>query len=172
MNPFVRLHSGKKFHYLNPSIKEIDLKDIVHSLSVIPRFNGHTRVPYYVLQHLCICHDAGPEQFRKELIGHDFGEYTMQDLPSPLKGLIPQYKEIEKRVETVIAKKFGFDFPYHPVVKEIDLTVLATEMRDLLSHGQDYKLLPYKPLKEKIIPWNTDKCRKEFMKRFNKLYNK
>lgn len=169
MNPFVRLHSGKKFHYLKPSPREVCIEDICHSLCGIPRFNNHTITPYYVGQHLCICHDIAPKSLRKEAFGHDFAEFVMADIPSPLKGLIPQYKEIEMRVEYVIAKKFKFGFPYNPIVKEIDLTILATEMRDLLNSA-DYKNLPYKPLKEKIVPWDSVKCAIEFMSRYNELY--
>lgn len=168
-NPYIRLFTGKAFHYLRPKLSEIDIKDIIHSLSIVPRYNGHTPKPYYVLQHVCICHDHGPEKYRKELLGHDYTEYVMQDVPAPLKQLIPQYKAIEVRLEKLLAKKFDMEYPYPPEVKEIDLTVLATEIRDLMKTN-DYKLLPYKPLPITIVPWSSEKCKKEFQKRFDALY--
>lgn len=167
---FIRTHSGAKFHFMNPKSSEIVLDDIVWALSRICRFNGHTKgeIPYSVLQHLCHCHDAAPEGHRRESLCHDFSEAQIADLASPVKAIIPQYRDVERRIEIAIANKFKLRYPWSAEVKTVDLTMLATEMRDLMKHA-DYTRLPYPPLNMRIKPWPAKKARAEFMKRW-RLY--
>jgi len=167
---FIRLHSGIKFHFLNPKKNEIKIEDIIWALSRMPRFNGHTQgeIPYTVLQHLCHCHDAAPEGHKREALCHDFSEAYICDLANPVKAIMPQYRDLERRIEIAIANKFKFNYPWSPEVKVVDMTLLATEMRDLMKHA-DFTRLPVTPLNIKIKPWNSKKTRTEFMKRW-KLY--
>lgn len=171
MNDWIRLHSGGKFHFLNPRINEINIEDIVWNLSHICRFTGATKKFYCVAQHSCIVHDILPDELKPEGLLHDATESTMSDLNSVVKSLLPAYKKMEVRVEKIFAEKFNLDFPYDPRVKEADLIALATEKRDLMP-GNDHLSLPYEPLPAKIVPWSIEKSRREFMKRFNKLYKK
>lgn len=55
----------------------------------------------------------------------------MRDIPAPLKALLPDYREIEKRTDQLIRFKFGLPLEEASVVKYADLTMLATERRDL-----------------------------------------
>jgi len=171
MSPFLYTYYGHKVHYLSPKISEIDIRDIVHALSRIPRFNGHTHQPYYVAQHVCVCHDISPQEVKKEAFCHDHAESFAADVPSPLKSLIPQYKEIEGRLEKIIAKKFKLKYPFPSAVKEADMRMLVTEMRDL-TNFKGWKDLPFTPLEDKIVPWTTERCVSEFMERHNIYYGK
>lgn len=167
---FIRVHSGTKFHFMAPKSSEIKLDDIIWALSRMPRFNGHTQgeIPYSVLQHLCHCHDAAPEGHKREALSHDFSEGYICDLANPVKAIMPQYRDLERRIEIAITKKFKLRYPWSPEVKVVDMTLLATEMRDLMTNA-DYTRLPVTPLGIKIKPWNSKKTRAEFMKRW-KLY--
>lgn len=169
INPFIMTHWGHKVHFLRPKTSEIDIRDITHALSRIPRFNGHTIEPYYVLQHVCLCCDAAPAHAKKEALAHDWAEAYEADLPAPLKSLVPQYQDIEKRLERTIARKFKHQYPYPDAVKEVDMRLLVTEMRDL-TRRCDWKEIPFAPLDEKIVPWSSQKCQEEFDKRFKLLY--
>lgn len=62
---------------------------------------------------------------------HDAAEAYCQDIPAPLKALLPDYREIEKRTDQLIRFKFGLPLEEASVVKYADLTMLATERRDL-----------------------------------------
>lgn len=165
MNPFIRVHTGKKFYFLRPTVKQLDIVDIAYALSGINRFTGHTR--YNVAQHCCYCCDNVSENIKLEALMHDASEAYTGDCNSPLKLLLPQFKEIEQRVEKVIAKKFKLVFPFPAGVKTADLIMLATEMRDLMN-GADYKDLPFEPLKEKIQVWDSERSHKEFLDRYEK----
>lgn len=168
-DPYIRCRSGKRFHILNPVAREMDIADICHALSVMPRFNGHTQVPYYIAQHVSLCCDQAPPEHKRAALGHDFAETWTSDLISQIKSLLPRYRVIEERIEAVVASKYGFQFPYDPLIKEIDLTLLATEMRDLMSVS-DHRSLPYLPLPIHIVPWTSARCRREFLKRYHRLY--
>ena len=153
-----------------PKPSEIKLEDIAWALSRIPRFNGHTQGerPYSVLQHLCHCHDAAPEGHKQEALSHDFSEAYISDIANPVKSIMPQYRDLERRIEQAIAKRFKLRYPWSPEVRVADMTLLATEMRDLMEHS-DYTRFPVLPLDLKIIPWDSKKTRLEFLKRW-KLY--
>lgn len=162
---FIRLHSGKQFHILKPRVEEIDIKDISWALSHLCRFTGHTRCFYSVAQHCCHVSDLLPEPLRLRGLLHDASEAYANDIASPVKQYLPQYKELEERIEHVIARRFGYRLPYPAALWTADLTMLVTEMRDLMTR-QDYKRLPYTPLPERINPWTPIKARREFLKRF------
>lgn len=169
MSPYIITRYGHKIHFLKPQVSEIDIRDIAHALSRITRFTGHTIEPYYVAQHVCLCSDLASSDFKREAFAHDFGEFACSDIPSPLKSLLPQFTEIEARLEKVIARKFGYRYPYPSAVWEVDMRLLVTEMRDL-TYRQDWREFPYSPLDNRIEAWDSDKARREFLKRFHKLF--
>ncbi len=169
MNPYIITRYGHKVHFLKPRPDEIDIRDIAHALSRICRFNGHTIKPYYVANHLCLCADYAPAEVKREAFAHDWQEALCTDCPTPLKVLLPQFSEIEQRLEVVIARKWKLTHPLPAAVKEIDQRMLVTEMRDL-THRIDWREYPSTPFDETIEPWDSARCHREFMKRFKRLF--
>ena len=169
MNPYIITRYGHKVHFMKPQPSEIDIRDICHALSRIVRFNSHTIRPYYVGQHVCLCSDAAPDDCKREALSHDWAESYVGDCPSPLKLLLPQFSTIEARLEKVIGTKFHFRYPYPSGVKEVDMRLLVTELRDL-TNRHDWKDYPFAPLDQRIVPWDSAKCQREFMKRFHRLF--
>ena len=165
---YIRLHSGKKFDFINPDPSEIDIKDIAYSLSGKCRFNDHTNQFYSVAQHCCLCADNVDDIYKFDALMHDASEAYLQDIPSPLKALIPEYKAIEKGVEGIIAEKFNLAYPHPPQVKAIDMIMLVTEMRDFMP-GDDRKCLTFEPLDESITGWDRMTAYIEFMNRYEKF---
>lgn len=162
---------GNKIDFLNPDPREIDIRDICVALSRLARFNGHTIEPYYVAQHVCLAADLVEDQsFAREAFAHDWAESFESDVNSPLKSLLPCYRKIEKKLERAISLKFGLVYPWPAAVKEIDQRLFVTEVRCLTQHSY-WKEMSSKPLGGlKIKPWTSDKCQKEFMKRFRALF--
>lgn len=171
LNPYIRTYSGKRFYILKPTTSQIDIQDITHGLSMLCRFTGHTKVFLSVAQHSCMVSDLLPDTLKLTGLLHDASENFLQDLNAPLKSILPQYKQIEEKVEKVIAKKFGLTFPFPPQVKEADLTMLASEMKWFVNSGGDWKNIPYEPL-PKFEAWTQEKAKEEFMKRFDKWKKK
>lgn len=128
---FIQTLSGKQFDYLSATIDDIDIEDIAVALSNICRFSGHLPEFYSVAQHSVLCSQLVSPEFAFEALMHDAAEAYCQDIPAPLKALLPDYREIEKRTDQLIRFKFGLPLEEASVVKYADLTMLATELRDL-----------------------------------------
>jgi hypothetical protein len=167
---YIRLKSGRKFYFRRPTTAQLNLPDIIWSLSHMPRFLGHTIKPYFTLHHCCLVHDLAPVDCRREALAHDFMEHALSDIVSPCKVLLPDYLDMEHKHEKVMARKFGLRHPFPSAVKVADLTALATEMK-CLTNRRDYRDLPYPPSDITIVPWTSAKCRVEFMKRWNACSN-
>lgn len=169
-SPWIRLASGRKFHFLRPHQSEIDIKDIAHNLSQLYRFTGACSKFYTIAEHCCHCSDMASDEHKLTALLHDAQEFALADVNSPLKSILPQYQELEARSEIAIAKKFGVPYPRPPIIKEIDLRMLVTEMRQLLK-GDDWKKIPFEPYDFKIKCWGIKKSEREFLRRYHKYKN-
>lgn len=151
----IRTFTGKYFNYLKMDPETIDIKDIAHALSNMPRWMGHSKKFFSVAQHSCWCHDANiapDEQF--ERLMHDATEAYLGDCPSPLKSLLLGYKYLEDKLSVILAKKFGYNFPYSSDTKLADRAALEIEWEEMR-------------LRDKMECWSPAKAESEFLKRFN-----
>ncbi|AGO47839.1 putative hydrolase [Cellulophaga phage phi46:1] len=123
----IRTRSGKHLNLLDPQPEQIDISDIAYGLSNIPRFAGQPMTVRTVAQHVISCAANVEEGFELEALLHDATEAYIGDMPSPLKKLCPDYKIVEKRLHSVIAKKFGIPEEMSPEVKAVDLLMLEME---------------------------------------------
>ncbi|MDE3022314.1 MAG: hypothetical protein KGI54_10675 [Pseudomonadota bacterium] len=150
--PFIETISGKKVHFLNPTEAEIDLRDIAYALSNICRFNGH--VPFYsVAEHsIMVAAKCGIDEKLAGLL-HDAAEAYLSDIPSPVKDCLPEYKTIERNLQTVINKKFGVN-TFTESVKRCDQDATYTEAYYLLkTKGRDWVPKHFTP-KDRYKPMN------------------
>ncbi|MEY7688119.1 HD family hydrolase [Citrobacter cronae] len=127
---YIQTLSGKHFNYLDIQQDDIVIEDIATALSHICRFAGHLPEFYSVGQHSVLTSHLVPQEFALEALLHDAAEAYLQDIPSPLKRLLPDYQVIEARVDAAIRQKFGLPREQHPTVKYADLVMLASERRD------------------------------------------
>ena len=59
---------------------------------------------------------------------HDAAEAFIGDCVKPLKLLLPEYQQIEARIESAIAKRFDVSFETHTaVIKQYDRAMLKAE---------------------------------------------
>ncbi|HEC0150186.1 TPA: 5'-deoxynucleotidase, partial [Escherichia coli] len=128
---FIKTFSGKHFYYDRINKDNIDINDIAVSLSNICRFAGHLSHFYSVAQHAVLCSQLVPQEFAFEALMHDATEAYCQDIPAPLKRLLPDYKRMEEKIDAVIREKYGLPPVMSTPVKYADLIMLATERRDL-----------------------------------------
>lgn len=131
--------TGRRFWPLDPRPVEIAIEDIAHALSMICRYNGHTRRFYSVAEHsvlLCqVMTEREPENVWHQLqaLMHDAAEAYLCDIVRPVKGSIPGYEVAEQRVEIAIRDRF--DLWCHGKtsgVNELDNLILFDEARALL----------------------------------------
>ena len=122
---------------LDPDPETIFLEDIVQGLVHTCRWNGQVKHFYSVAQHsLHVCDLVAPE-LRLQALFHDASEAFMNDLSSPVKQLLPQYKLLENKLMKAIATRFGFEWPMHHMVKIADADALEIEHLNLRM-GNDW----------------------------------
>ncbi len=168
-DPWIHTYTGKRFHFLKPRPAEFDIRDVAWSLSRQSRFYGHTRgEPYSTAQHCVLASLHCAPGFEWPALMHDAGEGVLGDVSAKLKWLLADYLRIEKRLETAMMRHFKVPYPFPPEVHQIDKVMCATEMRDL-QRRDDWREMPFKPLKLRIKPWPWRQARHEFLKRFNQL---
>lgn len=103
---------------------------------------------------------------------HDAAEAYCQDIPAPLKALLPDYRRIETYVDDLIRFKFDIPLEHAEVVKYADLTMLATERRDLeIDDGSKWESLEGIPCSDliQVIPLRPGQAFGLFINRFNEL---
>lgn len=165
MIDWVQTYSGKRFDFLDPKPEQIDIEDIAHSLSGLPRYNNHTKVPYSVAQHsLAVMRKVPVNDYLVALL-HDAPEAYIGDMLGPIKRRVPQFQEIETGVWFAICRKFGLDGIIPESVRRADIIALATEQRDLMNECEhDWSLpewakpdiypiqvMPFKEVKRKFL---------------------
>ena len=132
------VHSGKYFDIQNPVF---DITDIAHSLSKLCRFNGHTERFYSVAEHSVLVAwllDKWEQPTTVVLQGllHDATEAYLSDVPAPFKHLLPDWRALDKSLETKLWEHFGLG-EKSPMVKKADWYALFIEANALLpSKGE------------------------------------
>lgn len=172
MQPTIQTQSGQHFDFLAPHTHRFDIEEIAHALSNLCRFTGHTSDFYSVAQHsVLVSHLVQPIN-RKNGLMHDAHEAYVNDISAPLKLLLPDYCELELRVERTVRRAFGLPEVMPREVKNADLVALQTERlsfmpADPAANWADLAHitgLPY-PIK----PLTPDRAYAAFMDRWNTL---
>jgi hypothetical protein len=155
----ITTRSGIKFDYEKFKPEDIVLEDIFHALSQTARFAGHCSRFYSVAEHSCAVALQMPQETRIYGLMHDGSEAYMTDIPTPLKLMCPGYREIEKRIQDAIYKKFCGGLPTDEVMEQIhmaDRITLRWEAYHLVEgRGGDWAAfngLPPMPEKDKKDP--------------------
>jgi hypothetical protein len=125
-NPYIVTHTGKRFHVLQPSSREIKIKDISFALSNLCRFTGHIEF-YSVAEHSILVqriikYHGG--SVREQLWGllHDAAEAYISDLNSPVKyswGLAA-YRVVEGEIRKAIGEFASVGEKYPEIVSWAD----------------------------------------------------
>lgn len=137
------MYHGKITDIFNLQIEDVDSEVIIKGACRINRFLGQTKYAYPVASHLIAgwiyLHDTGASDLLKKqwLIHEAFESYSGVDLPSPLKAMLPDYKEAEKRALKVIAEAFGVDPAESDEIKELDRAIMIAEAL-VLTPNKDY----------------------------------
>lgn len=163
--------SGKHLDFTNISPDSICIEDIAAALSNICRFTGHLQDFYSVAQHSVLVSQLVPPEFALEALMHDAAEAYCNDISSPLKALLPEYRAIEDRIEAVIRSKFNLPPVMSAPVKYADLIMLATERRDFdMEDGTPWPILEGIPCADFILsPLMPRQARVLFLQRYNDL---
>ena len=162
--------SGTKFYFLNPQEDQIKIKDIAWALSNICRFTGHTKRFYSVAEHSYNVAMLCPPYLALEGLLHDASEAYLNDIASPVKQFLPEYKEMEEKVERAIYAKFMLGMPMSKAVKDADVAQLCHEAYYLLpSQGLDWKERVIGKRGIEPVGWKPEVAYNNFMTLFTQL---
>lgn len=163
--------SGQRFSFSDSAPSTINIEDIAAALSNICRFTGHLQDFYSVAQHSVHVSYLVPPEFALEALLHDAAEAYCNDISSPLKALLPEYRAIEYQIDAVIRSKFGLPATMSSPVKYADLIMLATERRDFdMDDGTPWPVLEGIPCADFIVsPLLPRQARVLFLNRYNQL---
>jgi hypothetical protein len=125
--------TGKKFHPFSPSVDEICIEDIAHSLSRVCRYSGQCPRFYSVAEHSVKVASLLPPHLKLEGLLHDASEAYISDLPKPVKIHLPEYVVIEKGIEEAVSCKFNLEYPLDKAVKWADGVLLRHEIMEFFG---------------------------------------
>ena len=169
--PTIMLRSGEYFDLEDPDSSVFDIEDIAHALSNICRYTGHCTDFYSVAQHSVLVSYAVPSEDALAGLLHDAPEAFVGDVSKPLKILLPDYKEVERRVELAVFRRFGLPDELPATVKHADRVLLRTEQRDLMNADEHTWLFTggVYPLERRIVPLPPREAKAEFLERYREL---
>lgn len=162
---WISTYTGKKFHYLNPQLEEIDILDIAHALALTCRFGGHCRVYYSVADHSVNVARLCKPGNRLAALLHDAHEAYVPDIPSPIKMDLPMVRDLNMNIQEAIHTKFGGFKADWEEIQHMDKVMLATEARDLMLTTVDWAELPT-PMVSALLPRTPTQSENEFLKEF------
>lgn len=199
--PWIQTYSGGAFPLLTPGPEHVHLRDISEALAKLCRFTGHTRWPYSVAQHSLYVADLvrayGRIDAEPYALLHDAHEAYVGDVATPTKraldlvsrggagvgplasggaaGVASALEQLVAPIDLAIHRRFGLAWPPAPdvqdIVKHCDLMALATERRDVLLDGPDWRMPLPSPAAERIDqqPWHWEDAAERFHTRAFKL---
>ena len=172
--PYIETYTGTKFYFLEPTEESINIEDIAHALSNNCRYTGHCRSFYSVAEHSYIVSLIVDQPNALAGLLHDASEAYLTDVASPVKPYLENYKSMENVIMTVIAKKYGFEWPLVDDIKDADAVQLKSEAKHLMhSQGQDWAAhYPTKRENGKVPKCLSPRYAKQlFLERFYELTN-
>jgi len=146
-----RMLSGRRLDLLDPSPLDVEIEDVAHGLSRVPRWNGQTKGDwaFSVAQHSVLVEriaaltvpDLAPK-WRLAALLHDGPEYVIGDLISPFKAVVGgDYKALEARLMAAIHRRAGLpeSLPRsaEKAIKRADLTAAWFEATQLAGFAED-----------------------------------
>ena len=170
VGPTIMLHSGAWFDFCAPADSAFTIEDVAQGLANICRYSGQCSSFYSVAEHSLLVSEVAAG-FEFEALLHDAAEAFMGDITRPLKQMLPEYKRIEREVETAIFERFGIPSPLPIEVKSADLRVLAAEQRQIMPKGTDgwvrfQKVVPAAVFVRHLTP---DQAKEAFLSRYEEL---
>lgn len=132
--PYIRTRSGKNYTPQSPKPADVCIEDVAHHLSMLCRFHGAVPRFYSVAEHsvrvsnLLLLNHGDPRLGLQGLM-HDAHEAYVQDLASPLKPFLPDYRAMEARNWAAVARALHLPLVLDLRVKIADMAMFEVEDR-------------------------------------------
>lgn len=171
------IRGGRLVDLLNPSSSIFDTESIARTLCHVNRFAGNYG-DYSVAQHAylvsMVVKELGGSPFQ-QLGGlhHDDVEAITNDIPSPVKNAVPEFRELEAGLNAALEERYGVSIDDN-VIKVADQQVLGNEILRLVP--REHRGL-YTPIPDVefflphvlLYPWGPDKAYAKYMDHHEQL---
>lgn len=126
---YMLTYTGRKFYPADIRPGDICIEDIAHGLAGEMRFGGQSPRRITVAEHSILVAQVLSGSSRLMGLLHDASEAFLKDIPSPVKVLLPDYKELESAVMRAVAYEFGLPagFQHGADIKVADAYILTRE---------------------------------------------
>lgn len=169
-------YTGRQFWPLDVREEDVYVEDVARALSMVCRFGGHLSDFYSVAQHSVHVSRLVPPELALTGLMHDAQEAYLGDMVRPLKRMMPEYREAERRLWEVIAHKYRLPVELPSLVKTADNIAMMTERREFVNRG--VMELPWEEDekgvmadKEVLVPWTSRVAEEMFLERFGELWH-
>jgi uncharacterized protein len=140
---FIMTNNGVLVNVFDLKEGNILIEDVAHALSNICRWNGHSKFHYSVAQHSIMVSKQMKElgfSAMNQLFGllHDGSEAYICDIPKPVKANLPDYIELEKKVQGFVYKELIGRSPNQSeknLLNIVDTDVLYKEANEITNHS-------------------------------------
>lgn len=167
---FIQTFSGRQYWPLDPDPADIFIVDIAHALSNQCRFTGHCEFFYSVAQHSVLGSYLVPEEHQLQFLMHDSPEAFITDIARPVKKELGNYLEIEELNWRAICSRYAINPVMHESVKAMDNAMLLAERDQIMKVPPADWSVPGEPANTRIEYWSPERAKREFLDRFNELY--
>jgi hypothetical protein len=183
---WIQLHGSCYYDFAEPSLDNVTIEAIAHSLAYQCRFNGSTRRFYSVAEHSLWVRECASMLARSKLergamealidginrgaLLHDAAEAIVTDIPRPLRKMpiCSGLNDEIARVERLIQERWEGLY-CHPVVREADLILLHTEKVQLLhAEPRPWPGMP-EPMKIRLGCWSPEEAKSRFLHECRRL---
>lgn len=164
--------SGRQYFPAAPRAEDINVWDIAHHLSRICRYTGAVRVEHYsVAEHSVHVSRTGDQRLAYVKLMHDWPEFALQDVNSPLKNSLPDYKRIEALNWRVGAPVLGLPLMMPEDVHLAGQRVYRAELEQIMPHRPyDDGYSHITPAGVKILALSPERAKELFLARFFELW--
>ena len=173
----VTTYTGKDIDLFKYDAQEhFNLKDVVHVLANLPRYNATTELPVTVLAHslnvhYCCYSIVGS----KQALLHDVVEAYLGDLIAPVKAFMPEYRSLETSILSSILEYHNLPPQLTAEVHVADQFVRAVEATDNWDHKiphVDYDLLEVyaRPLIYISPRIDSETVKQRFIAHYNEMF--
>lgn len=174
-DPWLETYSGRVMSLTEPQEESVDIVDIAVALSNQCRFNGHVKQFYSVAEHsVLLCNYVESRAHTKweplTMLLHDAAEAYVGDMAAPLKAIMPEFREIEHRIEQVIAVRYGIALPLPRNLKELDVRILRDEHEQVMpTSANNWPVDNLEPLRVRIEFLPPHEAKRRFLNTYERL---
>lgn len=166
---WIETFTGCRFFFGDPQPETVHLEDVAHALSLLSRYNGHTRRFYSVAEHAVLMAGwvwahAADADLAMTALHHDDAEAYIGDLPRPIKVTLPAFKAMEARIDGAVAAKGWTMYPFPALIKELDSRILVDERAQAMgASGNEWGTDGLEPLGIELRFWGPTEARDRFL---------